>query len=408
LFIASAFLGPNWRDILWESISNAWGLTGWSVLFLSPLVMYISEHSQKKTPFKDVFKEVREFARSPKLSIPGIFAYLLFVGSFLYFGGKKFDSLNVDLTNEKRASLKLVSENSNLRTNVQRLKVEVQTKTEDPEARLNVQNMSNEIASLKAQIAQMNPSVKERIKKLLVENDPVFLEFMARHSKPGEFVERQFTLKRPQVEELRKITRIKESAEFVRDFDPGHPSGTNNLGDLLFTNVRIKLSHSLLQSDVIDIKRKLAPRQIDSGAFVAQLANVPKVKTEVLYQPGDYEAYLFASQIHAALGEPRGNMPGAGWNMMAFRALLERDELLGLATNGPLSARAGAGLTGIGIVVKKGINFEAFVGGIGKTNTDNPIAALENAFEESGHAVGMTSVNTNLDADVRIIISQKL
>jgi hypothetical protein len=144
------------------------------------------------------------------------------------------------------------------------------------------------------------------------------------------------------------------------------------------------------------------PRMIDNQKFQEALKGKPKDDVEILFTPGDEEAYSLAAQIRARLTDPRLGM-GADWTVSVFRPLIESDALSGELNRSevPLATKAGA-WWGLGLVVRWA-PYPPF----GHEN-DSPVIALQSALMASGvRAPTISVVPTMPDNVIKIIIGQE-
>jgi hypothetical protein len=65
-----------------------------------------------------------------------------------------------------------------------------------------------------------------------------------------------------------------------------------------------------------EVTQDLAPLSIDRKIFLSELkVKPPHTLVELWYDPSNFDTYVFASQLHDALGIGSGAEPGAGWNV---------------------------------------------------------------------------------------------
>lgn len=144
------------------------------------------------------------------------------------------------------------------------------------------------------------------------------------------------------------------------------------------------------------------PRMIHDNKFQEALRGKPKAAVEILFKPGDEEAWYLATQLKAQL---TGVV--AGWNVSMVRPLEESDALSDPQLNRPevpLAIKSGA-WWGLGLVVRspQSAPYPCF-----DHEQDAAVCALQSALMQSGVGGGQIGFDPRMpDSAIKIIIGQE-
>lgn len=158
-------------------------------------------------------------------------------------------------------------------------------------------------------------------------------------------------------------------------------------------------SHILSKRQAVELERlrkAQEPRQLDTGAFIAALKDTPKCDVEILYQPEDPEAHLFAMQIF--MGVVSGWQPAnplKSWPRPIppnFIAPHLRELPPKLLQGLPPMSRIALSPFGVSVIAKKS-----------PSEAHAPRTALRGALRAGGIGFGMSS-NSDMPDDLLLIV----
>jgi hypothetical protein len=151
--------------------------------------------------------------------------------------------------------------------------------------------------------------------------------------------------------------------------------------------------------EIARLHKAVRPRMLDRKIFLEDLKGKPKAKVEILYKPGDDEAWGLALQIGWGLS-------GAGWEVVEPRPLTEADIPEGPMNKPtvPLTSRPSVILNPGLVLVANRIPENPF----GDEGKNNPALALNLALMKAGAGGGQINLDPKLpDGLIKVIIGQK-
>ena len=113
LVLAPWLFSAKWGDIISESISQWWGLAGYTVLFISNIVATCIEHRISKKTWQELWPSVWAYVHSPVVYVHAACAFLLFLGTVAYTIHHKLEIFESDVKKEQKLSSQKAKERSN-------------------------------------------------------------------------------------------------------------------------------------------------------------------------------------------------------------------------------------------------------------------------------------------------------